>query len=55
MTDRKRMKGKISRLAYRPAISATAPDTETPIAPAPIAIPRNKPDISPIFVGIQLM
>lgn len=46
------MIGNVPRLVYNPAISATAPDIDTPNAPAPIAIPRNNPDTSPIWDGI---
>lgn len=52
ITDTTRITGKVARLVYSPAISAIAPDIETPIAPAPMAIPRNNPEISPILVGI---
>lgn len=52
ITDTINIIGNVSRLVYSPAISATAPDIDTPIAPAPIAIPRNNPEISPILEGI---
>jgi len=45
--------GNRNRLVLNPTRSAITPDIETPIPPAPMAIPRKRPETSPICVGMS--